>query len=259
MKTIKTLIREVEKCVNKEKDSLQTNKRTPIISTLIGIREHLLPQIQNIKGGRIFNYAIKKILESVDCEKEYIPWDENMKQIAEHFSEPIIRALVGPDVDFSTAKYHPGLELIVVKRIADVIYTIKDKQGQSLLIQLEFESYKGNDDEFSKRMKDYRKLLSIKNDFHAASVHCNVIYLHKSPKIKSAIETITTNLKIDGENTEFEYQAYHVQNMTVKEILRENKLYFLLALKNKKELTPYLSEIKTIFETELSHEQEYVS
>jgi hypothetical protein len=123
-----------------------------------------------------------------------------------------------------------GKEFIAVKRIADVIFEAKDKNGYEIIVHLEFESEYESDEKMDKRKLEYRHLMEMDEAYQGKAVLCNVFYLRGSPEDKEMVEDRTVKLPTaDSRYTtgELKYKAYHLSLVTIETMLKR-KLPFLL-------------------------------
>ena len=122
-----------------------------------------------------------------------------------------------------------GKEFIFIKRIADVIFEAKDKNGCEVIIHLEFESEYKSDEQMDKRKLEYRQLIEMDEDYQGKIVLCNVFYLRGSPESKEIIEERQVHLPTSDprHSGKLKYKAYHLSLMTIETIINRN-LPFLL-------------------------------
>jgi len=117
-----------------------------------------------------------------------------------------------------------GKEFIAVKRIADVLFETKDKNGCEVIIHLEFESEYKSDEKMDKRKLEYRQLMEMDEDYQGKVVLCNVFYLRGSPADKEMIEERHVKLPTSDPRYfgELKYKAYHLSLVTIETILKRN-------------------------------------
>ena len=151
-------------------------------------------------------------------------------------------------VDATESRALIGKEFVLVKRIADVLFEAKDKNGNEVIIHLEFERKYESDEQMDKRKLEYRQLMEMDEELEGKTVLCNVFYFRGSPKNKQAIEERhvklpTTDPRYSGE---LKYKAYHLSLVTIDMILNRN-LPFLL---------PFIveSELKAEVSTKVSRQ-----
>ncbi len=61
-----------------------------------------------------------------------------------------------------------GKEFIFIKRIADVIFEAKDKNGCEVIVHIEFESEYKSDEQMDKRKLEYRQLMEMDEDYQGS-------------------------------------------------------------------------------------------
>jgi hypothetical protein len=181
-----------------------------------------------------------------DQTKEVRSFDGIAKVLSKEFPELLQFILEEYQVDALHSKTLIGKEFIMIKRIADVLFEAKDKQGNDVIIHLEFERQYESDDKMDKRKLEYRHLMEMDDELEGKTILCNVFYLKGSPQNKQAIEERhiklpTADPRYSGE---LRYKAYHVSLMTVDMILQRN-LPFLLPFLVKSELQAEVSSPKT--------------
>jgi hypothetical protein len=179
--------------------------------------------------------SLKKLEK--DETKEVRSFDGIAKVLSKEFPELLQFILEEYKVDAMHSKTLIGKEFIMVKRIADVLFEAKDKQGNDVIIHLEFEREYESDGKMDKRKLEYRHLMEMDDGLEGKTILCNVFYLTGSPQDKQAIEERhiklpTADPRYSGE---LRYKAYHVSSMTVELILERN-LPFLLPFIVKSEL-----------------------
>ncbi len=188
--------------------------------------------------------SLKKLEE--DEKKEVRSFDAIAKVLSKEFPELLRFILEEYQVDATQSKTLIGKEFIMIKRIADVLFEAKDKNGNDVIIHLEFERQYESDGKMDKRKLEYRHLMEMDDELEGKTILCNVFYLKGSPQNKQAIEERhiklpTADPRYSGE---LKYKAYHVSLMTVDMILQRN-LPFLLPFIVKSELQAEVSSPKT--------------
>ncbi|RKZ54043.1 MAG: hypothetical protein DRR16_06140 [Candidatus Parabeggiatoa sp. nov. 3] len=188
--------------------------------------------------------SLKKLEE--DEKKEVRSFDAIAKVLSKEFPELLRFILDEYQVDATQSKTLIGKEFIMIKRIADVLFEAKDKNGNDVIIHLEFERQYESDGKMDKRKLEYRHLMEMDDELEGKTILCNVFYLKGSPQNKQAIEERhiklpTADPRYSGE---LKYKAYHVSLMTVDMILQRN-LPFLLPFIVKSELQAEVSSPKT--------------
>jgi hypothetical protein len=186
--------------------------------------------------------SLKKLEK--DERKEIRSFDAIAKMLSKEFPELLQFILEEYQVDALHSKTLIGKEFIMIKRIADVLFEAKDRQGNDVIIHLEFERQYESDDKMDKRKLEYRHLMEMDDELEGKTILCNVFYLKGSPQNKQAIEERhiklpTADPRYSGE---LKYKAYHVSLMTVSMIIERN-LPFLLPFIVKSELEAEQAEV----------------
>lgn len=208
--------------------------------------------------------SLKKLEED---ETRYIrSFDSVAKILSRDFPELLQFILDEYQVEAEQTRVLVGKEFIAIKRIADVIFSAQDKNGNEVIIHLEFEYKYRSDEEMDKRKLEYRHLMEMDEDYEGKTVLCNVFYLRGSPKDKNVIEERavkwpTSDPRYSGE---LKYKAYHLSLMTIEMIIERN-LPFLIPFVVESELRaidketaisqPHISSVRQQLaqhETELS-------
>jgi len=156
-------------------------------------------------------------------------FDSVAKILSQDFPQLLQFILEEYQVDAEKTKALIGREFIFIKRIADVIFETKDKNGYDVIIHLEFEREYESDEQMDRRKLEYRHLMEMDEDYQGKAVLCNVFYLRGSPEDKEMIEDRvvklpTTDPRYSGE---MKYKAYHLSLVTIETIVKR-KLPFLL-------------------------------
>jgi hypothetical protein len=171
--------------------------------------------------------SLKKLEEKQG--KEIRSFDAIAKVLSRDFPQLLQFILEEYDVEAEKTQALIGKEFIAIKRIADVIFEAKDKQGCEVIIHLEFESEYKSDDKMDQRKLEYRHLMEMDEDFAGKMILCNVFYLRGSPENKEMIEDRTVKLSTSDPrySGELKYKAYHLSLMNIETIINRN-LPFLL-------------------------------
>jgi len=161
--------------------------------------------------------------------REIRSFDSIAKVLSRDFPELLQFILDEYEVEAEKTQALIGKEFIAVKRIADVLFSAKDKKGREVIIHLEFESQYKSDEKMDKRKLEYRHLMEMDEDYQGKMVLCNVFYLRGSPEDKQMIEDRTVKLPTSDPrySGELKYKAYHLSLMTIETIINR-KLPFLL-------------------------------
>ena len=170
---------------------------------------------------KLFKKKESKIVRSFDSIAKILSWE---------FPQLLQFILEEYQVEAEKTQALVGKEFIAVKRIADVIFEAKDKNGYEIIVHLEFESEYESDEKMDKRKLEYRHLMEMDEAYQGKAVLCNVFYLRGSPEDKEMVEDRTVKLPTaDSRYTtgELKYKAYHLSLVTIETMLKR-KLPFLL-------------------------------
>jgi len=208
--------------------------------------------------------SLKKLEE--DETREVRSFDSIAKVLSKEFPELLRFILEEYQVEATQSRTLIGKEFILIKRIADVLFEAKDKNGNKVIIHLEFERQYESDEQMDKRKLEYRHLMEMDDELEGKTVLCNVFYLRGSPPYKEAIEERhvklpTTDSRYSGE---VKYKAYHLSLVTIDMVIERN-LPFLLpfivqselqAETSTTQLTHYISSIRQQID---DHEEALIS
>jgi hypothetical protein len=160
--------------------------------------------------------------------KEIRSFDSIAKVLSRDFPQLLQFILDEYQVEAEKTQALIGKEFIAIKRIADVIFEAKDKNGCEVIIHLEFESEYKSDEKMDQRKLEYRHLMEMDEDYQGKIVLCNVFYLRGSPENKEMIEERHVKLPTSDPrySGEMRYKAYHLSLVTI-ETLINRKLPFL--------------------------------
>jgi hypothetical protein len=161
--------------------------------------------------------------------REIRSFDAIAKILSRDFPQLLQFILEEYQVEAENTKALIGKEFVFIKRIADVIFEAKDKNGCEVIIHLEFEREYESDEQMDKRKLEYRHLMEMDEDYQGKIILCNVFYLRGSPDDKEMIEDRTVNLPTTDPrySGELKYKAYHLSLVTIETIIHRN-LPFLL-------------------------------
>jgi hypothetical protein len=122
-------------------------------------------------------------------------------------------------------------KVIDIKQIADVIFEASDKNGHDFMILIEFENQYQSDEEMDNRKLQNRRLMAMDENYQRKTILDNVFYFTGSPTDKPMIEDRTVKLPTEDSRYpgEFQYKAYHLNQMTIETIINR-KLAFLLPI-----------------------------
>ncbi|MEN8219166.1 MAG: hypothetical protein ABFS56_22935 [Pseudomonadota bacterium] len=162
-------------------------------------------------------------------KREIASFDAIAKELSKDFPELLQFILEEYQVEAEKTKVMIGKEFISIKRIADVIFEAKDKEGNDVIIHLEFERKYKSDEHMDKRTLEYRHLMEMDDDYKGKEILCNVFYLKGSPKSKKEIEEREIEFpKSDPRYSgRLKYKAYHLSLIKIETIIKRN-LPFLL-------------------------------
>lgn len=184
--------------------------------------------------------------------REIRSFDAIAKILSRDFPQLLQFILDEYQVEAENTKALIGKEFVFIKRIADVIFEAKDKNGCEVIIHLEFEREYESDEQMDKRKLEYRHLMEMDSDYQGKVILCNVFYLRGSPDDKEMIEDRTVNLPTTDPrySGELKYKAYHLSLVTIETIIHRN-LPFLL---------PFVveSELRTIDKAPTSRASRYI-
>jgi len=174
---------------------------------------------------------IRQSLKNLEKEegREIRSFDSIAKILTRDFPELLQFILAEYQVEAEKTRALVGKEFIFIKRIADVIFETKDKQGNEVIIHLEFEREYESDEHMDKRKLEYRHLMEMDEDYEGKVILCNVFYLRGSPTDKEMIEEREVKLPTSDPRYigELKYKAYHLSLVTIETIIQRN-LPFLL-------------------------------
>ena len=161
--------------------------------------------------------------------KEIRSFDSIAKVLSRDFPQLLQFILDEYQVEAEKTQALIGKEFIAIKRIADVIFEAKDKQGHEVIIHLEFESEYQSDKTMDQRKLEYRHLMEMDEAYQGKVILCNVFYLRGSPEDKEMIEERHVKLPTSDPRYvgELKYKAYHLSLVTIETLLKRN-LPFLL-------------------------------
>ncbi|EDN71515.1 hypothetical protein BGP_0900 [Beggiatoa sp. PS] len=161
--------------------------------------------------------------------KEIRSFDSIAKVLSRDFPQLLQFILDEYQVEAEKTQALIGKEFIAIKRIADVIFEAKDKQGHEVIIHLEFESEYQSDETMDQRKLEYRHLMEMDDAYQGKVILCNVFYLRGSPEDKEMIEERHVKLSTSDPRYagELKYKAYHLSLVTIETLLKR-KLPFLL-------------------------------
>jgi len=187
--------------------------------------------------------SLKKLEE--DETREVRSFDSIAKVLSKEFPELLRFILEEYQVEATQSRTLVGKEFILIKRIADVLFEAQDKNGNNVIIHLEFERKYESDEKMDKRKLEYRQLMEMDDEIQGKNVLCNVFYLKGSPQDKEAIEERHVKLPTRDPrySGELKYKAYHISLMTIDMILERN-LPFLLPFVVKSELQAEASSLQ---------------
>jgi hypothetical protein len=184
--------------------------------------------------------------------REIRSFDAIAKILSRDFPQLLQFILDEYQVEAENTKALIGKEFVFIKRIADVIFEAKDKNGCEVIIHLEFEREYESDEQMDKRKLEYRHLMEMDEDYQGKVILCNVFYIRGSPDDKEMIEDRTVNLPTTDPrySGELKYKAYHLSLVTIETIINRN-LPFLL---------PFIveSELRTIDKAPTSRASRYI-
>ncbi len=189
--------------------------------------QRLALHIKQEKGHLDLPQSLKNLEEKEG--REIRSFDAIAKILSRDFPQLLQFILEEYQVEAQKTKALIGREFIFIKRIADVIFEAKDKNGHEVIIHLEFESEYKSDKEMDQRKLEYRHLMEMDEDYQGKVVLCNVFYLRGSPENKEMIEDRTVKLPTSDPRYlgELKYKAYHLSLVTIETIINR-KLPFLL-------------------------------
>ena len=187
--------------------------------------------------------SLKKLEE--DETREVRSFDSIAKVLSKEFPDMLRFILEEYQVEATQSRALIGKEFILIKRIADVLFEAKDKNGNEVIIHLEFERQYESDEHMDKRKLEYRHLMEMDDYFSGKIILCNVFYLRGSPQYKQAIEERHIKLPTSDPrySGELKYKAYHLSLVTIDMIVKRT-LPFLLPFIVKSELQAEASSSK---------------
>ena len=200
-----------------------------------------------IENREQFGKFLQRLLKSAEKEDKILDMPESLKKLekdegrqlrsfdsvakvlAHDFPELLKFILDEYQVEAEKTKTLIGKEFIFVKRIADIIFEAKDKNGKDVIIHLEFEREYDSDEQMDRRKLEYRHLMEMDEDYEGKVVLCNVFYLRGSPEDKNVIEEREVDLPSGDPrySGKLKYKAYHLSLITIETIVKRN-LPFLL-------------------------------
>lgn len=182
--------------------------------------------------GRIIK-AMKVLTKEGKVKRGRVSLDMVMKELSISFKETFAQLLEGYKISSDQIECLIGRELISIKRIADVIFEIQDKEGNTFLLTVEFEAHYKSDKKMDRRMAEYQHLISMDKEFKRRKIKCNVFYVQSSPKDKPPIEE-RKNIYSPENNSDLKievaYRVFHLNKFDIPMILEKN-LPFLLPLR----------------------------
>jgi hypothetical protein len=189
--------------------------------------QRLARQIKQESGTLDIPESLKQLEEQEG--KEIRSFDSIAKVLSREFPQLLQFILEEYQVEAEKTRALIGKEFIAIKRIADVIFEAKDKNGCEVIVHLEFESEYKSDEHMDQRKLEYRHLMEMDEDYQGKVVLCNVFYLRGSPEDKEMIEERHVKLPTsDPRYTgEMKYKAYHLSLVTIETMLKRD-LPFLL-------------------------------
>ncbi|MCK5525415.1 MAG: hypothetical protein KAI83_19980, partial [Thiomargarita sp.] len=187
----------------------------------------LARRIKREPGILDFPQSLKQLEENEG--REIRSFDSIVKILSRDFPQLLQFILDEYEVEAKNTRALIGKEFIFIKRIADVIFEAKDKNGCEVIVHLEFESEYKSDEHMDKRKLEYRQLMEMDEDYQGKVVLCNVFYLRGSPENKEIIEERQVHLPNSDprHSSELRYKAYHLSLITIETIINRN-LPFLL-------------------------------
>jgi hypothetical protein len=205
----------------------------------------LLQKAEQAKQTIDIEASLKKLED--DETREIRSFDAMAKILAKEFPELLQFLLAEYQIDAKSSRTLIGKEFIVIKRIADVLFEALDKNGNQVIIHLEFERQYESDVQMDKRKLEYRQLMEMDDELAGKTILCNVFYLRGSPPDKPAIEERQVKLPTHDPrySGELQYKAYHLSLVTIDMIIEKN-LPFLLPFIVKSELQAEALEPKNM-------------
>ena len=150
------------------------------------VLQSLVRRIKQETGTLDMPESLKQLEEKEG--REIRNFDSIAKVLSRDFPQLLQFILDEYQVEAKKTQVLIGKEFIAVKRIADVIFEAKDKNGREVMIHLEFESEYKSDEKMDQRKLEYRHLMEMDEDYQGKVVLCNVFYLRGSPEDKEMIE-----------------------------------------------------------------------
>jgi len=184
--------------------------------------QRLVRQAKQETGTLDMPQSLKQLEEKEG--KEIRNFDSIAKVLSREFPQLLQFILDEYQVEAEKTQVLIGKEFIAVKRIADVIFEAKDKNGREVIIHLEFESEYKSDEKMDQRKLEYRHLMEMDEAYQGKVVLCNVFYLRGSPENKEVIEERHVKLPTSDPRYggELKYKAYHLSLVTIETIIKRN-------------------------------------
>jgi len=184
--------------------------------------QRLVRQAKQETGTLDMPQSLKQLEEKEG--KEIRSFDSIAKVLSREFPQLLQFILDEYQVEAEKTQALIGKEFIAVKRIADVIFEAKDKNGREVIIHLEFEREYKSDEKMDQRKLEYRHLMEMDEAYQGKVVLCNVFYLRGSPENKEVIEERHVKLPTSDPRYggELKYKAYHLSLVTIETIIKRN-------------------------------------